>query len=296
METAVKSILAKLMHFLKAPNQEKRIMVRYRILQTRNNWLPRLPLPVRTSWGAWWLAWNDVMGKQVFMHDYREQGEQEFLLHFLQSGMTVLDIGAHQGNHTLLFSSQVGSEGLVVAFEPSPRELQRLKLHLAINRCRNVRVEPVAVGNNEVTEELFVCLGVETGCNSLRPPSVDDPIQKIEVPVITIDKYLEINEISKVDFVKIDIEGAELDALRGAAEMVDGLKPSFLCELADMRTEPWGYHARDIYSFLQDRGYRWFSITQDGSVTPCPYKETFHDNLVAVHEERLGLVNNLISG
>ncbi len=93
--------------------------------------------------------------------------EENFLLQFLKPGMVFLDIGAHRGFHTLLASKKVGIEGQIIAFEPSPRELRRLRWNLALNCCHNVRIESFAVSRNEGIGELYVCLGQETGCNSL---------------------------------------------------------------------------------------------------------------------------------
>ena len=100
---------------------------------------------------------------------------------------------------------------------------------------------PFALGSKERTENLFVCLGRETGCNSFRPPAVSEPVRKVQVSITTLDRYLErAGDIDKVDFIKIDIEGAELEALRGASGLLSHSKPLTLCELADVRTQPLG--------------------------------------------------------
>ena len=189
------------------------------------SWWP-LPIPFRLPWGGWWFAWNDVIGKHIRLSDKFEQGEQAFLLRFLEPRMTVLDIGAHHGLYTLLASKKVGSQGHVVAFEPSPRELNRLRWHLRINRCRNVRVEPYALGRKEDLADLYVCTVHETGCNSLRPPNVAEPLSKVQVPVKVLDHYVEGTALKTVDFVKLDVEGGELDVLKGAEKHL-----CFSCDL-----------------------------------------------------------------
>lgn len=249
-----------------------------------------LPLPVRLQHGGWWLASNDVLGKHIRCHDGFEEAEQNFLLRFLKAGMSFVDIGAHQGLYTLLASRAVGSSGQVLAFEPSPRELRRLRWNLLLNRCRNVRVIPSALGNSEGTAELFVCFGRETGCNSLRPPAVSEPLRKVRVPITILDRYLEVTGIDEVDFMKIDVEGAELEVLKGASRLLTNSKPFILCELADVRTGPWEYQSVEIYEFLATRGYQWFSITPEGRLRLCPKKEHFHENLVAAPQEKLRLV------
>jgi len=257
--------------------------------------LPLPALPVRLLWGGWYLPWNDVMGRHMRSRDNFEEGEQRFLLKFLKDGMCFFDIGAHQGLYTLLASKRVSASGRVFAFEPSPRELRRLKMNLFLNRCRNVHVVPYALGSNQGKARLFVCLGQETGCNSLRPPIVSEPIREVEVPITTLDRFFEDNGINKVDFIKLDVEGAELEVLKGAIRVLSYFRPLILSELADMRTEPWGYRSAEIYDFLVTKRYQWFSITPEGRLQHCSKKEDFHENLLAVPGERVSPVEGSIA-
>jgi len=84
---------------------------------------------------------NDVCSDAIFTDSF-EKAEIHFVENFLKEGMTVLDIGAHHGFYTILASKKVGPSGRVIAFEPSPRERRRLLLHLKLNQCSNVKVEP----------------------------------------------------------------------------------------------------------------------------------------------------------
>ena len=257
-------------------------------------WL-RLPVVVKLPWGGWWLAWGDVMGRHVRLRDGFEEGEQNFLLRFLCRGMVVMDIGAHQGLYTLLASKRVGPTGQVIAFEPSPRELRRLRWNLLLNRCRNVRLEPLALSSSEGVADLFICLGQETGCNSLRRPAVSEPTKPIRVRVTTLDNYFQSTNIGHIDFVKLDVEGAEKEVLKSATTLLTHKpRPIIMGELADVRTEPWGYRSVEIYEYLAARGYRWFSMTPEGRLRSCQRKEHFHENLLAVPDEKPGLVASYV--
>lgn len=256
--------------------------------------LPWCPLPVRLPGGIWWLAWNDSRGRLVLENGLKpgEEAERRFMDQVLRPGMRVVDIGAHHGYCTLLASKKVGPTGWVAAFEPSIRERKRLNWHLRLNRCKNVCVEDAAVGSTEGEANLFVVDGYATGANSLRPPNVNEPTRKMRVRVRTIDNYLQSKLVQHVDFLKIDAEGAELGILRGAELLIRRKpRPLILCEVADVRTEPWGYEGKDIVWFLTDHGFRWFKPTPDGSLEPLP--DDRHQfigpdyNFVAVPEERL---------
>lgn len=259
------------------------------------HWAARLPLPCRLPWGAWWLGRGDVVSGCIRRGEPYEPGEQLFLRRFLEPGMTVVDVGAHQGFYTLLASKLVGHGGRVLAIEPSPREFRRLRWHLAVNRCRNVQVRHVAIAGHEGEATLFVCLGRETGCNSLRPPAAEDPIETVRVPVVTLDSCAEQAGIRRVDLIKMDVEGAELAALSGSKRLLTSIRPVLLCELADVRTAPWGYSSVDIFDFVAAQGYCWFSVGIDGRLIECPKKEKFHENLIAIPESECERIVRQIS-
>jgi FkbM family methyltransferase len=249
---------------------------------------PNFPIPVRLPFDAWWLAWNDVVGKAVLKGSF-EKAECDFLSRFLQPGMTVLDVGAHHGFYALLASRRVGNSGRVFAFEPSPRERKKLGWHLRWNRCSNVEMIAAAVGARAGQAELFVAAGRETGCNSLRLPAVRGTPEKVSVPVDTLDDFLSRRGVEHVDFLKLDVEGAELSALRGAQNLVSrSPRPVVLVEVSDLRTAAWGYAASDILKQLSDRGYRWFEPREGGWLVPAPLDAGHYNrNFVAIPEEAI---------
>ena len=249
---------------------------------------PNFPIPVRLPFGLWWLAWNDVVGKAV-LKDSFEKSECDFLSRLLQPGMTVLDVGAHHGFYTLLASSRVGNSGQVFAFEPSPRERKKLKWHLRWNHCSNVEVLDFALGTENGHAKLFQAAGRETGCNSLRPPAVRGTPKKFTVPVETLDSFLSGREIDHVDFIKLDVEGAELSVLAGASNLFSkASRPVVLVEISDLRAAGWGYAASEILKSLSDRGYRWFEPCAGGWLRPAALgRERYDENFVGIPDERL---------
>ena len=94
--------------------------------------------------------------------------------------------------------------------------------------------------------------------------------------------------VSKVDFMKLDVEGAELSVLYGAMKLLRReSRPAILAEVQDSRTEAWGYPAREIIQFLIRMDYRWFAIAAKGALLPISCdQETYEANLVALPMER----------
>jgi FkbM family methyltransferase len=163
-----------------------------------------------------------------------------------------------------------------------------------INGCTNVKIETVALGNETGSADLFIVEGQEDWCNSMRPPNVPASTNTVTVSVTSVDAYLGEKHIDRVDFVKLDVEGAELNVLKGAAGLLRSKRrPVILVEVFDIRTEPWGYRAREIVQLLARFGYRWFDIKGHGVAEEVGSElDTYDRNLVAVPEE---LVQNFVT-
>jgi FkbM family methyltransferase len=274
--------LESLKRFLQKPWSEKILCIKVVCLQVFG------VLPVRLPLGGWWLAYNDETGNKILRGRF-ETAERRFVIELLGPGMTVLDIGAHHGLYTLLAARRVGPNGRVVAFEPSPRERWKLALNVRLNRCANVQIENCALGSSDGEADFFLVDGMDTGCNSLRPPNVKEPTKVVHVPVNVLDVCLRLRAIDRIDFIKLDVEGGELEVLKGAVGLLDRRpRPIILCEVQDIRTEPWGYHAREVIEFLSGRGFHWFCLSDDGGLEAVDcQQENFEGNFVAIPEERL---------
>jgi len=255
-------------------------------------WCPRIPFPIQLSSGKWWLATGSPLDEQLIWQGGFEQAEMRFVRSFLQRGMTALDVGAHHGLYTLLLSQSVGERGRVIAFEPSDRERRQLQRHVQLNRCSNVTIEPVALGAEENRAKLFLPENGEDWCNSLRPPVVSGMTRTVEVQVCTLDAYIQRSGIQSVDFVKLDVEGAELSVLKGAHKLLNAkARPAWLVEIFEIRTKPWGYAAQEIIDFMRDYKYSWFEIANSGRL--CAWKgnrRQLDANFVAVPDERVAEV------
>jgi FkbM family methyltransferase len=283
MSAAVQT-MTRLVTWLASPAAHKRTSLRYHLRRAWLRVIPGVPVLLRCQPGLWWIAREDGVSEELFTGTF-ELNERRFVERFVKPGMIVLDVGAHAGYYTLLTSKLVGRSGRVFAFEPSPRERQRLLQHLRLNRCRNVTVERVALSDRRGDGELFV-FDRATGCNSFHPGDTRGA-HRVTVPVTTLDELFAAGVFTTVDVVKMDIEGAELSALRGAERIFRDVRPALLCEVHDKRTAPWGYRARDIIDVVAAWGYRWYSIEDRGSVSPIsPDATTFFGNAVALPVER----------
>jgi FkbM family methyltransferase len=284
---AVHGTLARVRRFLGKPWKEKTAALSYHWVQR----FPAVPVPVLLPFGAWWLARNDFVGAAIFSGGF-ENIERSFVERFLRPGMTVLDIGAHHGFYTLLASRIVGTQGRVLAVEASARERKKLGVHLRINRCKNVQVESRALGDADGDAQLYLVEGGQTGCNSLRKPETSGPTKAVPIHIGRLDDVLRDHQIERVDFIKLDVEGAELSVLRGAPQLLKNRpRPAILAEVQDIRTKPWGYPAREIIQYLAAADYCWFRPLSNGGLERIDAeREKYDGNFVAVPEELLASV------
>lgn len=281
--TARPALPQRIARFMASPNRRKYITLAARARRL----FPEMPIPLRLPFGAWWLAGKSAMDHELMYGEF-EPEEMSFVQRLLRPGMTALDMGAHHGLYTLLLSKKVGASGRVIAFEPSPREYRRLEKHLRFNRCSNVHVERSAAGSEAGEADLYLSDGFHDWYNSLRPPALPDSAGVVRVRVRGIDDVLAEQGVSTVDFIKLDVEGGELEVLHGAARLLHGeSRPAILAEVQDVRTLPWGYPARDIIQFLIRMDYRWFAIAAKGALLPISCdQESYDANLVALPMER----------
>jgi Methyltransferase FkbM domain len=131
--------------------------------------------------------------------------------------------------------------------------------------------------------------GFEDWYNSLRPPAEEVRTCTIRVEVRRLDDVLERLGIPQVDFIKLDVEGAELSFLHGASRLLASTsRPAILAEVQDIRTRPWGYPAREIIQFLVRARYCWFALDADSRLQRVSTELPSYDaNLVALPEERV---------
>ncbi len=269
--------------FLASPSKAKYASFAHRL----HRWFPGAAVPVRLPFGAWWLARNDHISQPILDGKF-ELAESSFVQRYLKPGMTVLDIGAHHGFYSLLASLVVGPGGRVYSFEPSPRERNALLKHLRLNRRTNVQVMDFALGNENADANLYVVDGNQTGCNSLRPPVVLSGTSSAKVRVARLDDWLEQQKISHIDFVKLDVEGGEIQVLKGSERLLERKpRPVILMEVQDIRTQPWGYRSKDVVEHLNRRGFTWLAINRNGYLEPLDISAIeFDGNFVAYPQER----------
>jgi FkbM family methyltransferase len=178
--------------------------------------------------------------------------EIDLLPHFVRAGDTVLDVGAGHGLYSYHLSRLVGQGGTVHAFEPIPPNLVVLERTIKTHGLNNVVVHPQACGDRPQRTAFGV--PVMAGVPGLGAARMAGDGVRFDCDVVRLDDVIG----CKVNFLKIDVEGAELFVLRGASRILKEFHPAILFE-AGGHTEDFGYQQQVVFDFLSDFGYSFLS-------------------------------------
>jgi FkbM family methyltransferase len=183
----------------------------------------------------------------------------------------VLDVGAHAGQYAKIFS-RIASRGQVFAFEPGGYARSILKIALALNRCGNVSVLPLGLGAREGTEILTVPVkrpgSYGFGLAHFGPETRWERVEREAVAITTIDRIVELLELPRLDFIKADIEGWELQLLRGALRAIRRFRPALLLELNTQALERAGDDLATAFATIAELGYRPAMRDPAGALVP----------------------------
>jgi FkbM family methyltransferase len=176
----------------------------------------RLVMPIMQGpmKGKRWIVGSQTHG--MWLGSY-EIDKQKAIKNYLKPGQVFYDIGANVGYYSLLASKYVEANGSVVAFEPLPRNLEYLSSHARLNKLSNVTIIPMALSDHSGKDK-FSYKEDASSCHIT-------PEGNIEVTVTTLDKLLKEKPMRPPDIIKVDIEGAEVDFLKGAVDTLIAHRP-----------------------------------------------------------------------
>ncbi len=172
---------------------------------------------------------------------------------FVRSGDTVLDVGGNHGLYTYHLSRLVGPSGRVHTFEPVPPNLGIMRHTIKTLALNNVTVHPYGCGDKPGSA--MFCVLLDHGVPQLGWPRPQEAQGlRFDCEIVRLDDVVD----SKIGFLKIDVDGAELLVLRGAQQILRESRPVILFE-AGGYTRDFGYEQQDVFDFLSSFGYRFFS-------------------------------------
>jgi FkbM family methyltransferase len=214
------------------------------------------------------------------MHDrHSREPEMALIRSLVANGSAVADIGANVGVYTKELSSAVGAKGKVYAFEPLLENYDILTALLSKGRMNNVIPFRAALGSRVTESEIVIpemkgFLGLYWA--HLAQPGDNGRREKVDV--LTLDELAKRQVITHLDFVKCDVEGGELEVLRGGLDLVRSCRPAWLMEVSRET-------CRDVFGLFSELGYQAF-VYSDRLIPVDGYRDREFSNYFFLHPQQ----------
>lgn len=212
----------------------------------------------------------DVQGHKMFLdakdslrlaiNGIFEPFETELVCREVRKGDVVVDVGANIGYYTLMFARLVGETGKVYAFEPDPENFALLQSNVTLNGYQNVILVQTAVSNDTGTTKLHLC---EVNKGDHRIYDSYDGRPTVEVSTMRLDDYFGGCDV-KVDWIKMDIQGAEGGAIQGMPFLLrNNLSVRLITEFWPIGLKRFGFDSSAYLGLLLDHGFRLYNIDEE---------------------------------
>lgn len=235
------------------------------------------------SKAPWIITYHDVIkinlvnsgsSALLYYHGHSEPEICALLERTLRPGDVFFDIGAHIGEHSLAAARLVGKKGEVHSFEPNPTLAAALKASVEVNAYDNVVVNQLAVSDRSSPNRLTVT--IDPSYSFLGSTVTEVVLDKngtasrtLLVEAVSLDEYW--GSSRKLDLLKIDVEGGEMNVLQGAQALLSrprGDAPSIVLEYHPMTYDRYGFTLTHLVSLLESFGYRAWEIVSGGLLRP----------------------------
>jgi FkbM family methyltransferase len=221
------------------------------------------------------------------LYDYNEMN---FLLRYLRGNDSFLDIGANVGIYTLLAASKIQS-GSVYSFEVLPKNYNRLIQNLKLNQFQQVKSYAIAVSDFTGNTALNIAEG-----DSMPFITNNVTDNTITVTTDTLDNLLQYESVANLTLAKMDIEGAEILALKGAVSLLKKQRPYvWIMEINDT-VNNFGWQKQDVVNFLEDYGYSLYQYDADtNQIQAITVEQKQGNNVLAIADSALDFVRDRLN-
>ncbi|MCK6682156.1 MAG: FkbM family methyltransferase [Thermoanaerobaculia bacterium] len=222
---------------------------------------------------------------EILNFGHYEKFEGDMMLNLIEDGDVVFDVGANAGYYSMRIARE-RPRSRIHAFEPVPPTFALLARHLELNSITTVKAHPFGLSNQEGTI-VFHYYPEGSGNASALNVSGRQGVLQITSPVEPLDAVAQ-RLGCQVDFVKCDVEGAELLVLRGAVATLERDRPGLFVELLRKWSAPFGYHPNDVIDFLGALEYQAFVVDSEGHLVPFGRvdEQTLETNYFFLHTSR----------
>ena len=264
---AVIGLLALCWIAIAVSNKARLLVAKNYFRHERPDWTPRLaqlgivrPVRMQVEQGVSLnLDPRDLVSVSILRSHEWQAGVWTALNSRLAPGAVLLDVGAHIGYFSLKGAAKVGPTGRIVSIEPNPETVVQLRSNVAASHVESiVTVEPIAASDKDQQLTLYAARGINTGASSLSKENAgafDEAPEGYPVRGRPIDDVVAELGLTRVDAVKIDVEGAEVSVLRGAMKTLAKYHPKVVIEIDERQLASFGTKPADVEALLKQAGY-----------------------------------------
>lgn len=210
---------------------------------------------------------SDHIGSQIFWYGRYSVDVLSLADRLLQRADVVLDVGANLGEFSVFAAKRV-PDGVVHAFEPAQKLFSLARRNIEANGFNQAHVHGVGLSDHPGKFPIYKATtcgadgSVNDGLNSLFNGAGLEVSETIEV--VRLDDWCGQHRVARLDLIKMDIEGAELSALKGGEKILRRLKPKMIVEVNETTCQRAGYRSRDLVDYIVGLGYEILNIDQRG--------------------------------
>jgi len=190
---------------------------------------------------------------------------EKFLSGYMKNGMSYFDIGANNGYFYSLKLAKKFPDAKIYAFEPDPKISYHFEKNIIKNSIRNIKIENIALAEIDAEDAL---LTRDLGANGYLLRTKNSKVEAIQVKCKKFDTYINENKIDKVDIIKVDIEGGELNFLRGSRGAIELYRPILILEVNDLFLRRSMGSKGELLQFFQGLDYLFFEFENDVLAIP----------------------------
>lgn len=191
---------------------------------------------------------SDVLIEKLYLRGFNEFVVTQLFNKYLREGMTVVDAGAHMGWSTLLICKRIGKSGRVIAFEPAKKYRAMLVKNIELNNYKNIEILDSALFDVNKRMKLSYSRGMLV--------SPDDEAEGAEIVCQKLDSVSDEYKLSRIDLIKIDIEGSEMNCLLGMEEVISKFNPILIIEVHPEYLDKYNFNPKNIITYLKSKSYK----------------------------------------
>lgn len=198
----------------------------------------------------------DISDYQEYLiyFDLKEDSSEPFLLHAPMKEGIFIDIGANIGQTSLNLSKKLGTiPHTILAFEPFPSTFNKLETNISLNSFSSIKIFNIALGNEKKTIEMEMSCPTNSGGFKIAPKNSQITDDLVHVFQEKLDDYF--NPNAPIQFIKIDVEGYEMEVLKGAEQTIKKYIPIMVVEVNDFNLKNQHSSAIELLHFIKNLGY-----------------------------------------